>query len=99
MTPENFLALALLADIPLFYGIFRLFFRGWRECWDDWVNPSVYEEDDLLLDGYGKHLYLVCVCICILVFEYMIYVLVLGGKPIPFMDWIVEWLDILMPHL
>ena len=48
MTPENFLALALLADIPLFYGIFRVFFRGWRECWDDWVNPSVYEELSLI---------------------------------------------------
>lgn len=97
MTPEAFLALALLADIPLFYGIFRVFFRGWRECCDDWVNPSVYEEDDPLLDGYGKHLYFAC--ICILVFEYMIYLLVLRRKPIPFMDWIVERLDILMPRL
>lgn len=92
MTPQAFLVLAALADVPIFYGLFRVFWKDWRECAEDWFEPDIQKQENQAWfgEGYSDHLQFVGACVSVIVVEYVAFVFVLGGETSAQFEWVMD---------
>lgn len=84
MNPYAALGLLVAANLPVFYLLFRLFWNDWEDFADEFNSDPCNDTDVFSPREYLQNVWIyLFLCVGMLMTEYLVYVIYLGGTPIP----------------
>ena len=92
MNPYAAAALIVVVNVPVFYLIARLFWKSWHDFTEEF-NPDPIQTSDDVWDTSGEigNIWLfLLLCTALLITEYLVYVILLGGAPIPELEGLIN---------